>query len=422
MRANIIDNPRWCRGIAVGAAVAAALSFSAVLPQKNRNIENTDYLFFYEPVARMVQDRSFFDASRPAAVRDFRYPPGFPVMLAAVYAAAEATHSSEHLVYRLFVLLCAAVAALLVFEIGCWFWSTRAALFVSMIWASYPLWLWSLKQPASETPFVPLLLASVLVLLDLFHGCKRAFAKSAALGLLYGALMLVRPIGLFLPLLGGAIMVASGGYGKTTKRFGLAALPIVVACVVIAPWEFWMQARTGRILPLSDNGAYSMYDGLTFAVNSNDFRKPMAMPRDVKGLMDRVNERYAQSATVHSLIKAMACEVADAPGAVCKLALIKACRSFYGTNSHGREKGLLLLQLLYLVPCCIGMVVFYKKRYEARGILFAVVLHVLYFWVFTMVFLSTVRYMVPVMPLLFLFLPAIVPALKRKAIGMPAAS
>jgi 4-amino-4-deoxy-L-arabinose transferase-like glycosyltransferase len=409
----IIDDPRWCRCIAAAAAVFASVVFLSVLPQENRGVENTDYLYYYEPAARAILDNSFFDASRPLSVRDFRYPPLFPVMLAGVFAIARATHLPPWLLFRLFVLFCAAVSAVLVFEIGAWFFSTRGGLFAALAWATYPLWLWSMKQPASETPFVVLMLGSVLFLLELFHGCKSAFVKSAALGLLYGAAMLVRPIAVFLPVFGVIVISASRGYGKTPKRFALAVLMAAVACAVVAPWELWMHERTGGFYPLSQNGPYSMYDGLTFAVNGNDFRQPVAVPGDVRVLMERIDERYAQNPNARCLARALARETVHAPLALCKLAIIKAGRSWYGTNDHRHERGLLIIQLLYLAACCVGMVVLYRKRRETRGVILVVASHVVYFWLFTILFLSTARYMVPVMPLLLVFLPGNLLLLKR---------
>jgi 4-amino-4-deoxy-L-arabinose transferase-like glycosyltransferase len=410
--AAVFDNPHWCRCCAAIAAVVSVLAFGAVVPDKNRNAENTDYRYHYGPAARAILDKSSFDLSR-----DFRYPPGFPLMLAGVFYLSEKTHLPERHVYFLFSLLCAVVAALLVFEIGCWFWSTRGALCVSLLWAVYPLWLWSMRQPASETPFVPLLLASVLVLLDLFHGTKSAFVKSAGLGMLYGAAMLVRPVALFLPLLGAMIIIVSRRSGTLSKRFVIVLVMVVVAVAVAAPWELWMHSRTGAFLPLSENGPFSMYDGLTFAVDSDDFRQPVSVPRDVRALMDRIDDCYTRSPGMHTLSAVMADAVLHSPGAVCKLVIIKAGRSWYGTNSHRQEHGLLAVQLIYLALCLSGMVVLYKKKPEARGLCMAVVLpQVLYFWAFTILFLSIARYMVPVMPLLFVFLPANMFLLKRENI------
>jgi 4-amino-4-deoxy-L-arabinose transferase-like glycosyltransferase len=414
MTPAIIDDPRWCRVIAAAAAVIVAAAFLSVLPQKNRGIENTDYLYYYEPAARAILDNSFFDATRAVSVRDFRYPVGFPVVLAGIFGVARATHLPPWLLFRLFVLFCAAVSAVLVFEIGTWFFSTRGGLFAALAWATYPLWLWSMKQPASEAPFIVLLLASVLLLLELFHGCKSAYVKSAALGLLYAGAMLIRPIGIFLPLLGGCVMLSSRGYGKTPRRFALALLMAAVACAAVAPWELWMHATTGRFLPLSQNGPYSMHDGLTFAVNGNDFRRPLSVPRDVRALMERIDESYTQTPTAGCCARALAREAAHAPLPLCKLALIKAGRSWYGTNSHTRERGLLIVQLLYLAACCLGITLLYRKKRETRGIIIVMVSHVVYFWIFTMLFLSTARYMVPVMPLLIVFLPANVLLLKWK--------
>jgi len=419
---KVFDNPRWCTYASAVAAVIAAVLFSAFVPMPDRKAENVDYLYFYEPVARMIVDKSFFNPTVTQTRQTFRYPPGLSFMLAGVFAAAGAAHVPEDLAYRLFAILCAAISAMLAFKIGCWFWSTRGALWVALAWSTYPLWLWSLAQPVSETPFVPVLMVSVLLLLDIFHGCKSPFVKSALLGLAYGIAMLIRPIALLLPLLGACVIIASLAYGRTGKRFALAAVMIAAACATIAPWEAWMHAKTGAILPLSQNGPISMYDGLTFTINGKEFRQPLAMPADVEALMRRIDRAYAESQTFRGIASTLAHEAFLAPGAVCKLALIKAGRSWYGTNSHRRESGVLVAQLVYLVFCLAGMALYFKRKRGARAVALVMVLHLTYFWFMTMAFLSLARYMMPVMALLFVFLPANLLALKKKKIVASAGS
>jgi Sulfatase-modifying factor enzyme 1/Dolichyl-phosphate-mannose-protein mannosyltransferase len=419
---KLFDDPHWCTCASGIVAVIVAVLFSIFAPMPDRKAENVDYLLFYEPVARMLLNKSFFNPTMAQERQTFRYPPGLSFMLAGVFAAAGSAHVPEGLAYRLFAILCAAISAMLAFKIGCWFWSTRGALCVALAWSSYPLWLWSLAQPVSETPFVPVLMMSILLLLDIFHGCKSPIVKSALLGFAYGVAMLIRPIALLLPLLGACVIIGSMAYRRMRTRFALTVVMIATACAVIAPWELWMHAKTGAILPLSQNGPVSMYDGLTFTINGTDFRQPLAMPADVEALMRRINVAYAESQTFRHIASTLAHEAVVAPGAVLKLALIKAGRSWFGTNSHRRESGVLAAQLVYLVFGLTGMALYFKRRRGARAVVLVMVLHLAYFWLMTMAFLSLVRYMMPVMALLFVFLPANLLALKKKKIVESAGS
>jgi hypothetical protein len=165
-----------------------------------------------------------------------------------------------------------------------------------------------------------------------------------------------------------------------------------------------------------------MWDGLTFAINDRDFRQPLAMPADVEALMRRIDAAYAQSQTFRRITSTLTREVVSAPGAVFKLVLIKAGRSWYGTNSHRRESGVLAAQLVYLVFGLAGMALYFRRKRGARAVALVMVLHLAYFWLMTMAFLSLVRYMMPVMALLFLFLPANLLALKKKRIVASAGS
>ena len=413
---KLFDDPHWCACASGIVAVIVAVLFLVLVPMPNRKAENVDYLLFYEPVARMILNKSFFNPTVAQRRQTFRYPPGLSLMLAGVFAAAGSAHVPEDLAYRLFAILCAAISAMLAFKIGCWFWSTRGALCVALAWSSYPLWLWSLAQPVSETPFVPVLMVSVLLLLDIFHGCKSPFVKSALLGLAYGVAMLIRPIALLLPLLGACVIIASLAYRRIRTRFALTVVMIATACAVIAPWELWMHAKSGAILPLSQGGPLSMYDGLTFTINCRDVRQPLAMPADVEALMRRIKVSYSESQTFRHIASTLAREVVLAPGAVLKLTLIKAGRSWYGTNSHRRESGVLAAQLVYLAFGLTGMALYCKRKRGARAVGLVMILHLAYFWLMTMAFLSLVRYMMPVMALLFVFLPANLLAVKKKEV------
>ncbi len=391
--------------ITVVSAIAFSLLFSCIFPPRDRDSENTDYLFYYKPVAQSILNNSYFDSSVPHSQSEFRYPPGFSVTLAGIFLAAKASHVPSNLLYRIFALICAAISAAVVFKLATAFWSNRIAMVVALVWASYPLWLWSLNQPASETPFVPLLICSILQLKTLCKDPKHAFVKSAFLGLLYGVLMLIRPIAFLLPVLGAVIMLVSPGYSKARTRISMALLTITTACIVVAPWELWLRSQTGTFQVLSNNGAYALYDGLTYAYLTDDFRQPIAVPKDVAETMGRIHEHCVMSLSKHSLAEVLTLEIRHAPVALCKLAVIKLHRCWYATNSHKREIWILALQAVLLIPCVSGMVLFFKKQKENKDVSWILIIHVLYFWGVTFLALSTVRYMVPIMPLLFVFLP-----------------
>src|SRR6266850_3828676 len=75
------------------ASVLFSLAFLAVLPSRWNRSQSVDYPIYYAPVARNLLDgKGFLTAEgRPAVA----YPPGYPLLLAGVFAVARVTGFSE---------------------------------------------------------------------------------------------------------------------------------------------------------------------------------------------------------------------------------------------------------------------------------------------------------------------------------------
>jgi hypothetical protein len=103
----------------------------------------------------------------------------------------------------------------------------------------------------------------------------------------------------------------------------------------------------------------------------------------------------------------MARESIVRPVAVVKLFLLKAARSWYGTDSRRLETPLMLLQLAYLALILWVTRVSWQLGGTARKLTVSIWLIAFYFWGMTIVALSISRYMLPAMGLLFTLLPAV---------------
>ena len=80
-------------------------------------------------------------------------------------------------------------------------------------------------------------------------------------------------------------------------------------------------------------------------------------------------------------------------------------RSWYGTDSHRLELPTLLIQLVYLIFISFGAGIAWRRKGRSKQAAQMILLITLYFWMMTILVLSILRYMLPVMALLMLFVP-----------------
>ncbi|MDA1018148.1 MAG: hypothetical protein O3A00_27300 [Planctomycetota bacterium] len=149
--------------------------------------------------------------------------------------------------------------------------------------------------------------------------------------------------------------------------------------------------------------APSIVDGLGYNRARPD-RAKLSVPKldvapEVQELMVDVDTKAAagQLASASDLFHWGIEKLKSSHGALIRLLLLKVGRSWYATDTHRREGVLLLIQLPLICLAIGGLVL---SRSEKSGNLkwqLSVVL-IFYFWGMTVIALSIVRYMVPVMP------------------------
>jgi hypothetical protein len=123
--------------------------------------------------------------------------------------------------------------------------------------------------------------------------------------------------------------------------------------------------------------------------------------------MNDIYAKYGELNSLGDIAAIMSKELLIRPVAVVKLFLLKAVRSWYGTDSRRLETPLMLLQLIYLALILWATIVSCKLGGTARKLTVSIWLIAFYFWGMTIIALSIFRYMLPAMGLLFTLLPAI---------------
>ena len=216
--------------------------------------------------------------------------------------------------------------------------------------------------------------------------------------------MLTRPIALFLPAVYSATILLFSRL-PIGRRLVLSAILVGVVGTVLAPWELVLYRQTGQLVPLSSAGVPALRDGLSF--NHKDFRQPLSLPADVAALSDEFWQNYEEYQSPSDIGAFIWQKFRTAPGAVAKLYGIKAARELFGTDSQSKKLEFINLILLacYMLPAALGVYLFVKNSPEHRYLVAVLLGLVAYFWAMTTVALSIVRYMIPAIGLLVLFVP-----------------
>ncbi len=398
---------RWIPVAVFSAAAISAAAFRAVLPESMQANESSDYAAFYEPVARSILAGRgpYLPTGAPATA----VTPGFPLLLAGVFKLSALFSIPDSIALAIFLCGSAGVAALLLFMLAQTIWGTGPALAVTALWMTYPFALWFVKQPNSEVPFIAILYGGIsLWIRNLMRGTL-AWQWYAIAGLLLGASALVRPIA------GGLALVCAGVTWFALRKASRRARLVVIACLIsgsigaIMPWELWMFHASGRFIPPSTSGTSSVRDGLSFALDAKSYRREIAVPADVLPIMQDVlaQARAGELDSLAGVASAMVAELRKHPLATLELVLLKAARSWYGTDSGRYETLILFAQLFYLVLIAVGGWHTWRQGAPGRRLVAILLFITLYFWGMTVMALSILRYMVPAIGLLFLLAPGV---------------
>jgi hypothetical protein len=366
--------------------------------------ENSDYVGFYEPVARyFLSTGTFLRNGHPAAAR----PPGYPLILAGTFAAARFLGVSETAALTGLSVVCFAGAALLLFAIARTIWPPVPALLAPLTFSIYPCALYLTKQPNSETPFLAFLYGAVLFAWIVAR--RERFAVPALIsGLLAGAAMLIRPAALLL----GVILAAfaafprrdSTGRSSGVRRWLFPLLILAGNAAIVLPWEIWVYQNGGGVIPLATNAHGAIYSGLSFATDKGTTKAQKWVPRDVAALEAAIVDRVEASPSAEVLPIAIQ-EARRRPLATLKLVMLKMARSWFGTDSGRMEMAVLAIQIVFVPLLLLCLAMSYRFAALSRPLVALAGLLVLYFWGMATLVDATARYTIPVIGLLFVFDP-----------------
>jgi hypothetical protein len=219
--------------------------------------------------------------------------------------------------------------------------------------------------------------------------------------MIWGLAALVRPIGLGLSILGALILLITNRLKISYRLPGCGAL-LAGAVITILPWILWVYSVNHEIIPILDSSPYGMRIGMTFAL-SDDYKYPERFPADVLGFQQRILDGYHNNEV---MVTVLLNEMREHPITVLKFAGIKLARTWYGTQSGNFEEFALLIQLAYLAASILGIAsLWWYKRARYWIVLYG--LFICLTWGASTLVVSVLRYMAPMMALLFIFIPGV---------------
>ncbi len=380
--------------------------FWMLLPDSYRRNESSDFLVFYEPVARnlLSGDGFVLDDGSPALA----YPPGYSTILAAIFGLAGLFNAPEAGLLSLFLLACIALIAVIVFTLAREVSTETTGWIAAILWISYPPGLWLTKQPNSEIPFLLFLVAAAWSYWRVLHPRDHpAWLAALLTGALSGAAMLIRPIALGLPLVLGTLIIPLAKNTDLGSKLRLAFALIGTSILIVLPWQIAASQHAAETVLLSTSGAAGIKDGLTFGVNLKAYRVARSYPPEVMDLMNDFLSAIGlgQMDTLGEVLEQIRSAFIQRPGAFLQFLSIKAARSWYGTDSGRLETANLAIQVLYALAVFPAALRAWAAGGKARQFLLIATGITAYFWFMTVAALSIVRYMVPAMVFLLMLIP-----------------
>ncbi|MGN6558577.1 MAG: ArnT family glycosyltransferase [Solirubrobacterales bacterium] len=210
----------------------------------------------------------------PTAIR----PPGYPVLLGAVYAASGDSVTAG----RIAGALLGALAVYLIYLIARAVWGRRTALFAAALAAVFPPLVLLSRELFSESLFIVLELAAVLSVFA-FRRSGGLLRWALAAGLLCGAATLTRNVGLAL-IVPVAIGMWRSGVGSRAAALAGPAVVLASVIVLLVPWTVRNEAEFGRFIPISDGTGFTLagtYNRQSYEDGSTHggWRTPQVLPQ-----------------------------------------------------------------------------------------------------------------------------------------------
>jgi 4-amino-4-deoxy-L-arabinose transferase-like glycosyltransferase len=224
--------------LALAVRLAAFLGASAVDPASVMRPDS----YLYDQLARTLLDHGRFAEGADGPVHR-RRAPGFPLLIAAVYAVAGDDARAVVLVGIALSVLTVCLTSWIAYRL----WGGWPAVIAGLLLALDVPSVTASRFLLTETPFTFLLVAGTAIGVALVSGARPTARQGLLMGAILASAALTRPIGLFLSLPVAAWLVASGrslGWGRRAT-FRMIASFATAWIVIVGGWQLRNQRALG---------------------------------------------------------------------------------------------------------------------------------------------------------------------------------
>jgi len=330
-----------------------------------------------------------------------RHPPLTAFTFFLVTRLAAAIGLSRVYAYMVFIIVIVSVSNIMLYHITNVLGYRIISLITSILFATCPfIGILPLKL-ISEPMFIFFTFWALYVLMQEYTSVSKRLIQYVKIGVSLGFCMLSRPIGIEYE--GFFIFFIFACFAApVSKKLLFSIVMVISSFVVILPWEHAMYKYNHSVRLLSSAGVYATRDGMSF--NKKAYRQHFAFPADVDSMLQRFYKNYDHYQTAHEVHLFLLDEFHRSPITVFKLYYIKAQRFWYGVESQNPRYELFnkLLISVYLALCFLGMFTAFRLKGGMPPKLFFIGF-ILLNWFTAVMFLPLLRYLVPVIGILFIF-------------------
>jgi 4-amino-4-deoxy-L-arabinose transferase-like glycosyltransferase len=379
--------------------------FIFLLPDSFKVNENQDYIHGYNPIALNIvngESYNYFDSTgcnEPCSNHmEFTHqsrPPVFPLLIALTHKLASLTNFDQYrlLIFIQYLLHLASSSFILLIYLN-WFQKPKVALFASILYSSYPLGLYLLKQPNSEVIFNFLLAFFVLIFTIALKNKK--YLKGYLIyfsGLILGMLFLTRYLSIYLPIF---ILIFLLIYYRS-DILKMASKMLIGMLIVILPWQIYSSNLTEN-QPERDFSTGVFVNGLHWEQIPDKGRSGVSefMSDDLLLFMEKTREKWTLGdlSTKGEVVSYLIEESLESPSKIIELIFWKAVRSLYAVDSKRYEMETFLINSVYLVLLLVLYI--NRKKYinepEDKKFMVLSIIVFSYFYLLTISVVPIVRY------------------------------
>jgi hypothetical protein len=214
----------------------------------------------YERIARGLEQRGKFEqvgpGIPPAAQQASNYSPGLPLLVGGIF---ELSGNDDVRLARILLAIIGAISIPLTYLLGVRIRGVAAGLAGAAMLAFYPTLIGDAGMLLTEPLAGTLIVGAVLLLLRAREtGRLRSWIPP---GLLLGLTAMVRPEYLAITALLGFVILVAGIRRGGTRPALPAAVLVLSALLVVAPWTARNFAEMGRLVPISTGAGQTVFSG-----------------------------------------------------------------------------------------------------------------------------------------------------------------